>query len=138
MASTALVVAPGRYQLKEELTAWEAAKARFMEDLDPSERKLFDTATAETLFYSTSNAQKQDAVDSKIRRAMTKLSRFTSVVELYGKAIDTYAQISPLYVSPIWGSIRVVIVLANKHDRFFSNMVDTLTKIGELLPQFGM
>lgn len=77
MASTSVVVAHGRYQPCVKLTAWETAKARFIDGLDPAERLLFDTATPENLLYTTSNAQKQDAIDSKTRRAFSRLTWYS-------------------------------------------------------------
>lgn len=135
--STSLVVAHGHYQPYVQLSAWETAKARFLNGLEPAERALFDTATPENLLYTTSNLQRQDAIDSKTRKTFDKLHRITSAIDSYGKVIDTYAQISPLHVAPIWGSIRVVLILANKHAKFHSTMVDTLERIGDILPQFG-
>ncbi|KAG4436826.1 hypothetical protein IFR05_007675 [Cadophora sp. M221] len=115
---------------------WALAKARFLSDLDPSERDLFNNATLENLYYTTSNSNRDDAEKSRVRAAATKLSPLVSAIENYGKALDTFAQIAPLYLSPIWGSIRVLLVLARSYGKFFERLVDTLGRIGDVLPRF--
>lgn len=115
---------------------WTIAKTRFLADLDDKERELFLNATLENLYYSTSNADRQDAENSKTRATTRKLGPFVSAIENYGKALDTFSNIAPLYLAPIWGSIRVVLVMARAHGRFYDRMVDTLERIGDILPRF--
>lgn len=57
-------------------------------------------------------------------------------MEDYGKALDAYANIASLYLAPIWGSIRVVLVIANTHAKFYYRILDTLGRIGDILPRF--
>ncbi|KAL2064621.1 hypothetical protein VTL71DRAFT_3758 [Oculimacula yallundae] len=115
---------------------WALAKARFLSDLDPSERELFNNATLENLYYATSNSNRDDAEKSRTRGVATKLGPLVSAIESYGKALDTFAQIAPLYLAPIWGSIRVVLILARSYGKFFERVVDTLGRIGDILPRF--
>ncbi|TVY93107.1 Ankyrin [Lachnellula willkommii] len=115
---------------------WTIAKTRFLADLDDKERELFLNATLENLYYSTSNANRQDAENSKTRATTRRLGPFVSAIENYGKALDTFSNIAPLYLAPIWGSIRVVLVMARAHGRFYDRMVDTLERIGDILPRF--
>ncbi|KAH7348858.1 hypothetical protein BKA65DRAFT_550923 [Rhexocercosporidium sp. MPI-PUGE-AT-0058] len=115
---------------------WALAKARFLSDLDPSERDLFNNATLENLYYTTSNSNRDDAEKSRMRAVVAKLGPLVSAIESYGKALDTFAQIAPLYLLPIWGSIRVLLVLARSYGKFFERVVDTLGRIGDVLPRF--
>jgi hypothetical protein len=46
---------------------WLLAKERFIRNLDPTERKLFDEATPENIYYKSSNIQRADAENSKAR-----------------------------------------------------------------------
>lgn len=139
MASNSLAIAspPGRSRLRGQLTPWEVAKARFLEGLDANERALFDNATPENLLYTSSNAEKQDSRDSKLRSAVGKIQPLVAALEDYGKALDVYAQIHPFSLSAIWGSIRVVLIMASKHSKFYSRMVDVFGQIGDLLPRLG-
>jgi hypothetical protein len=59
-----------------------------------------------------------------------------SAVESYGKAIDTIVNIAPMYLAPIWGCLRVVLVIAKAHGKFYDRMVETFRRIGSVLPRF--
>ncbi|KAE9368038.1 hypothetical protein N431DRAFT_494895 [Stipitochalara longipes BDJ] len=115
---------------------WELAKSRFLEDLDAHEKDLFNNATLENIYYSTSNTNRDDAEKSKIRGVVRRLGPLVSAIESYGGAFDAFAQISPQYLSPIWGSIRVVLVVAGSYSKFYDKIVDTLGRIGDILPRF--
>jgi hypothetical protein len=115
---------------------WELAKARFLEDLGPHEKELFNNATLENIYCSTSNTNREDAEKSKTRGVVRKLGPLVSAIESYGGAGDAFAQISPQYLSPIWGSIRIVLVAASSYTKFYEKIVDTLGRIGDILPRF--
>ena len=117
---------------------WELAKARFIESLDPdsTETELFENATLENLYYSTSNADREDSENSKIRTLARQLGPLVSAIESFGSALDTFAQIAPLYLSPIWGCIRVILVVARTYAKFYGRFVETLSRIGDILPRF--
>ncbi|KAE8442960.1 hypothetical protein EG329_002498 [Mollisiaceae sp. DMI_Dod_QoI] len=115
---------------------WELAKARFLEDLDPAERQLYDNATLENIYYATSNANRNDAESSKARAIIQKLQPLVSAIQSYGAAMDTFAQIAPLYLSPIWGCIRVLLVAAEAQSKFYAKIVDVLARVGDILPRF--
>ena len=87
---------------------WETAKLRFTADLSPEDQALFASATAENLFYKASVAFKKHEKD-RIRKAQQKLKPLLDSIEGYGKALDTFAQISPSILCPLWGSVRVVL-----------------------------
>jgi hypothetical protein len=115
---------------------WALAKARFLEDLEPHEKELFNNATLENIYYSTSNTNRDDAEKSKTRGVVRKLGPLVSAIESYGSAFDAFAQISPQYLLPIWGSIRVVLVIASSYGKFCEKIIDTLGRIGDILPRF--
>jgi hypothetical protein len=116
--------------------AWRIAKERFLADLDDKERAWFDKATLENLFYTSSNDQKDDHNISKSRSVVHKLQPLISAVQDYGASFDTLSNIAPLYVAPIWEGVRIVLVLARNHGKFYDRITDTFERIGELLPRF--
>lgn len=71
-----------------------------------------------------------------MRSAIQKLGPLVNAIENYGKAVDTTAQVTPFHPSPIWGSIRVLLLLASTHGKFYDRIVDTLSRIGDILPRF--
>lgn len=89
--------------------AWIRARDRYAEDLTTEERAMFNAATIETVFYDASAAEKKHAASSKTRDLMSKLDPFITAIEQYGEAIDVYSNAYPLVLSPLWGSVRVVL-----------------------------
>lgn len=88
---------------------WEAARAKFLEGLSPQEIQRFKDATPENLFYDASAVQKRHADNSKTWLFQERLSSLTDAINDYGKALDVYANANGLILSPIWGSVRVVL-----------------------------
>jgi hypothetical protein len=115
--------------------AWTVARNRYLETLDPTERLLFHEATIENLYYSTSVINSADSKSSKVRRAIEAVQPLVDKIESYGKAMDAYANISPTFLSPIWGSIRVVLILAKGMGKFFEKVTECLGRIGDILPR---
>lgn len=137
MAGTSGAVLLGQIEPRESPDAWRIAKARFLDGLNDSERHLFNEATVENLFYRTSNDERKDRDESKARLVLGKIQPLVSAIEDYGKAMDTYANIASLYIAPIWGSIRVLLAIANGHSKFYSRIIDTFSRIGDILPRFS-
>jgi hypothetical protein len=136
MANTSAAALLGQVEPRRSRDAWDIAKARFLEELDDKEKATYNEATAENIFYAASNIQREDQRESKTRSLLANLQPLVSAVEDYGKAMDTLANISSLYLAPIWGSIRVVLVIASNHGRFYNRMIDTFGRIGDILPRF--
>lgn len=117
-------------------SAWELAKTRFINDLEPEERQLYENATLENLYYATSNINRSDAESSKTRAIIRKLEPLVAAISAYGPALDNFVQIAPLYLAPIWGCIRVLLVAAEAHSKFYTKIVDCLARVGDILPRF--
>lgn len=137
MAGTSSAALLGQIEPRESLDAWKIAKARFLDGLNDRERTIFNQATIENLFYSASNDERKDRDESRARLVLGKIQPLVSAVEDYGKAMDTYANIASVYIAPIWGSIRVLLAIANGHSKFYSRMIDTFSRIGDILPRFS-
>ncbi|TGO25575.1 hypothetical protein BPAE_0077g00230 [Botrytis paeoniae] len=114
---------------------WLIAGDRFVEKLDPAERALFNEATPENLYYKSSNIQKADQKNSKTRAVLRSLGPLTKSIQDYGAAMDTFSNIAPLYLAPLWGSLRVILVLASSHGNFYDRIIDTFARVGDILPR---
>lgn len=126
-----------------------------MEDLSHEEKQLFLKATPEAIFYDASAAQRRHEADSISRGLLHKLQPFVVAIEQYGQALDVYSNVSPLALSPLWGSIRVLLLvypfqtssgpqsdsgsqlqIAREFGKYFDKLVDMFARIGDVLPQF--
>jgi hypothetical protein len=88
---------------------WEIAQARFIEDLPEEEKVVFQEATPENLFKATSATHKKYIAESKLQAFSKKIQPLVENIEAFGHAMDVFANASPLILSPLWGSIRVVL-----------------------------
>lgn len=93
---------------------WVRARNRYLEDLDEEEQKSFKTASIENLFYSASASQKDHEMNSKTRVLSRKLEPLIAAIDQYGKALDVFSNTYSLAMSPIWGSIRVVLQVLSR------------------------
>jgi len=136
MADLATAALLGQVEPLETLDAWQIAKTRFLDGLNDEEKMTFNEATAENILYAGSNAQRVDHRASKTRSVLEHLQPLVTAIDDYGKAIDAYANISPMYLAPIWGSLRVILVITSAHGRFYNRMIETFGRIGDILPRF--
>ena len=101
------------------IDAWTRARERFTEDLSLEEKELYSKATANSVFYGASAAEKTHKANSSSRRFATeKLRPLVGAIVEYGKALDIYSNAYPLVLSPLWGSIRVVLHVGIKYSFF--------------------
>ena len=89
--------------------AWTTARNRYVEDLTDEEKHFFCRASPEMLLYDASAAEKRHGEHSSSRGLMAKIHPLTVAIEQYGAAIDVYTNAYPLVLSPLWGSVRVVL-----------------------------
>ena len=116
--------------------AWTRAKDRYVEDLSREEKALYDHATPESIFYDASAAEKVHTFNSVSLNVMSKLQPLIAAIEQYGQALDVFSNAYPLVMSPLWGSIRVLLHLAREFGKYFERIVEMLARIGDVLPRF--
>ncbi|KAL8868513.1 MAG: hypothetical protein Q9174_004942 [Haloplaca sp. 1 TL-2023] len=116
--------------------AWARARDRYVEDLSKEEKASYAAATPETILYGASAAEYIHASSSSSVKIADKLRPLVAAIEQYGKALDVYTNTYSLVLSPLWGSIRVVLLLASEYSKFFDRIVDMFARIGDVLPRF--
>jgi hypothetical protein len=67
------------------------------------------TAVVENLIADMKTAEQQHKVKSKSRKASAALKPFIAGVEQYASALDVIVNTSSQFLSPIWGSFRIVL-----------------------------
>lgn len=110
-----------RINLPVPTEPWENAKANFLRGLSPEDAARFNAATPENLFYDASTAQKKHAERSRSWLMQERVSSLVDAINDYGKALDVYSNSYPLILSPIWGSIRIVLQVCLKLPFFISS-----------------
>jgi len=132
---------------------WKLAKQKFCQGLSLQEARRYEAATPENLFCDASCAQRQQSRGSRVWRLQERLFPLIDSIEEYGKAMDVFVNTCPLIMSPLWGSIRVILLVGEQHrfrDRrqlktfqiaaeaasFQEKLVECLAQIGNVLPRF--
>ena len=88
---------------------WIEARDSYMADLSPKERSLFENATLENLFEESRYLHQAYEKSSRVRKASRDLAPLLDEISAFGRALDVYANACPLIMSPLWGSIRVLL-----------------------------
>ena len=89
--------------------AWARARDRFVEDLEQDEKRLLEEASLENIFYSASASHTKHHLQSKNLKFVKRMQVFLDAVAKHGKALDVYVNTGPLFLSPIWGSVRILL-----------------------------
>lgn len=87
--------------------AWSQARDRFCNDLAPDEARIFATANLENVI---DEAQKP-LLDRRSGRISQGIQAICTGIAQYGDALDVFSGIAPLILGPLWGSLRLVILV---------------------------
>jgi hypothetical protein len=121
---------------EDDTKAWTAACEQYIADLDEKEKKLFQNATPKNLLLEVVTERSSHEEGSRSRAVLRRLKPLLSAIEDYGPALDVYSNAYPLALASIWGSLRVVLLLAQKSNKIFDRIVDILERIGYVLSRF--
>ena len=95
------------------LDPWTRARERFLQDLNPKERSLYDSASLENIFYDANAVQRAHIAQSTTYRLSSKIQPFIAAIDQYRHAFDVLTNTYPLGMAPLWGSMRVLIQVSN-------------------------
>ena len=133
--------------------AWTRARNRYVQDLDEEERRKYQNAKVHDIVSDAREAESQHRQKSTSLSILEKLQPLLVAVDQYGQALDVYANADALVLSPLWGSLRIILLvirldhlnlleadfvfqLAREFGKFFDKLLDMLTQIGDVLPRF--
>ncbi|KAF2228499.1 hypothetical protein EV356DRAFT_477061, partial [Viridothelium virens] len=114
---------------------WLQARNLYMKDLNEEEQKVFETASLENLLDSTNVARKSHEEQSRMRNISRKLEPFVNAICQFGEALDVFSNTYAIAMAPLWGSVRVLLHIAKGFQKYFKNITDMLTRIGDNLPR---
>ncbi|KAI5778710.1 hypothetical protein EDC01DRAFT_634495 [Geopyxis carbonaria] len=116
------------------IDAWDRAVSIFTQDLGPSEKDLYMSATPKKVLQSAEEIHTRASKKDKLLHAAGVLQPFIYKLEQLGKPLDIYSGASNTVLAPLWGSIRVLIVLVGAHEKYYVLIADMLGRIGEAIP----
>ena len=117
--------------------AFEKAVHEFKKNLkDPvTYQKILQVTTIRQVYEETSELQKQQAKDGKLRN-LKRIEPYLKRLENYSAAVDKFVQVKPDVLALIWGPIVLLLQWANVLMTAFDAIVDTIAEIGNALPRF--
>lgn len=120
----------------ETSAAWRSAQESFVMSTDIGDREKFYKASPQDT-YDEIIAIERNYQRRASRKTKDVLQPLIEAIEEYGRALDTFANIAPMILAPIWGSILVILVVTSKYNRYYETIIDMLGRIGDVLPRFS-
>ena len=110
------------------------------QDLSDAEKNnlLFSAASPEYLLAGTLLSYQRHEANSKSFRLIKALEPFVSIVRDYGAALDVLANTYSLVLSPLWGSLRVLLRIAEEAGKYFDKLVEMFARIADVLPRLDV
>ncbi|KAF8465397.1 hypothetical protein BDZ91DRAFT_849422 [Kalaharituber pfeilii] len=93
---------------------------------------LSQTNTPGDILELTKGLKDERVSEKKIKRC----EAFLQSVQQFSRIVDTMIQHSPCISALVWGSVKLLLLTAQKYVRFFSCLTDLLEKLGMLCPIF--
>ena len=88
---------------------WQRAVEDYREGLTAEEKLAFACSTPEDILRDVAEQDAAQRESSKTRAFAQKLQPLLSSIEQYGKALDVISNSSPTILSPLWGSLRILL-----------------------------
>ncbi|KAF9629021.1 hypothetical protein BFW01_g10224 [Lasiodiplodia theobromae] len=116
--------------------AFEAAKKEFLRESDPGAGIDLSSFTTIHDVYDTTDKIQQEQSNSKALRYLQRIQPYLICINHYAAVIETFAQTKPEFISPIWGSIKAILLIASTYVRSYDKILDAMEQLGNALPDF--
>ncbi|RFU35207.1 hypothetical protein B7463_g1158, partial [Scytalidium lignicola] len=116
--------------------AWDLARAQYLDRLSKHDRQQLEIATVDDVKQEILNLEKWYASKYRGKPIMKCLQILVVSLDSYGKAIDVFVNTSPLFLAPIWGTIRLLLQAVQNFSQYVDRLLDMLGEVGENLPRF--
>ena len=117
---------------KDPLDAWARARDKLLEasDLTAEEREWLRSTTAEMVVAEVERLDAQHADKSWSRKTMGAIRPLLHGLTRFGPALDVFAQADPQGIlTAVWGSLRLVLTIANQFNKYFEDLTSFLGRI---------
>ena len=75
------------------------------------ERSKYFDANLEDVVKDANEVASKHCEESRSLKVVERLQPLVTAIEQYGQALDVYANAYPLVLSPLWGSLRIVLLV---------------------------
>ncbi|KAJ2906439.1 hypothetical protein MKZ38_001799 [Zalerion maritima] len=72
---------------------------------------------------------------SRVHDVVTKMQPFVLFFERFARSLDVISNACPEIMSPAWGLLRAVLLVARESDTYFLRLIDMLQQMGDRIPR---
>ena|SRR5436305_8028226 len=94
-----------------DASAWQKAVQRSRALLTQEEQARYAGSQPHDIVRDFENARKMKGQTSKVELALSRIQPFVVALERYGKSLDVLANAAPHILSPVWGTMRALLVV---------------------------
>jgi hypothetical protein len=94
-----------------ESNTWQKAVNDSQAFLSVDERTRFGNSAPEDIVHDFHTSQLARGQKSKIQIILRKIQPLVAAVERYGRSLDVITNASPEILSPLWGTLRALLVV---------------------------
>ena len=117
---------------RDPLDAWARARDSLLRasDLTEEEQEWLRSTTAEMVVTEVERLDAQHADKSWSRTMMSAIKPLLHGLNRFGPAMDVFAQADPQGILVlVWGSLRMILMIANKFNKYFEDLASFLDRI---------
>lgn len=117
--------------------AFAEAMKTFEEQLDDKSlyEEILQTQTIDQVYDTTAKLQEEQRVGSRMRH-LSKVQPYLNRLNEYASAVEVFVQVKPDILALIWGPIKLLLQWTSVLINAFDAINNTLSEIGQLLPEF--
>jgi hypothetical protein len=94
-----------------DVSVWQRAVEQSKALLTQEELALYAASGPEDIVKDFENSRKIKAQTSRVERALSRIQPFVVTLERYGKSLDVIANAAPRILSPVWGTMRALLMV---------------------------
>jgi hypothetical protein len=94
-----------------DVSAWQKAVQRSRAILTKEEQVRYAGSQPHDIVLDFENFRKKKAQTNKVEFALSKIQPLVVAIERYGKSLDVIANLAPDILSPVWGTIRALLMV---------------------------
>ncbi|KAK5655046.1 hypothetical protein OQA88_5945 [Cercophora sp. LCS_1] len=115
---------------------WSDAVKASRELLSKAERDRFGRSGPHDIITDFEGSQTAAGKSSRVQNILRKIQPLVSAIERFGKPLDVVVNASPEILSPAWGILRAVLIIARDYELYFSKLLDMLRDVSDAIPGF--
>ncbi|KAK7709701.1 hypothetical protein SLS57_008606 [Botryosphaeria dothidea] len=116
--------------------AFESARKEFLRESGKAAGIDISSFTTINDVYDATDKIQQEQSESKALRYLQRFQPYLACINHYAGVVETFAQTKPEIISPIWGCIKAILLIASTYARSYDKIVEVMVQLANSLPEF--